>query len=129
MDREDDPRHVDAVGGRLLDQDPADGLVAVEPAHQLEQLLGGRVVGQAVVLGIDAHPLGVLLLQLDVLRRGRVATHQHRRQLGPRRAGGHARRDGEGHLVEDLLRDGLTVEDAGGHRPIVATVSGAMPSG
>jgi hypothetical protein len=68
IERCDHARHVYMPWRRLLDQDAAHAVVVIELHDQREQLLRGRLTWQAMVLGVDAHLLGVLLFHAHVLR-------------------------------------------------------------
>ena len=68
----DDAGLVDLGRQRQLDEDPVDGRVDVELADELEQLVGLRVLGEVVALGVVAELLTRLHLRADVDLRGGV---------------------------------------------------------
>ena len=98
-------------GQRQLDEDPVDRVVGVQLGEQRQELLLGRVRGQADVARVDPDRLRRLLLAADVDVRRRVVADEHGGEADVPELGDLGR-----HFLAHLGRQRLAVDDGRGHR-------------
>src|SRR5690606_12048881 len=97
-----------------------DRRILVEAPDDGEDLRGGRVLREVVLLGVKAHLLAGLDLAPHVDLRGGIVAHPHHREPGRPPALLHEDLRRLGHLAADLRRDRLSVDDACAHAALVA---------
>src|SRR5690606_490835 len=111
---------VHLAGEGELDEDAVDRRILVEAPNDGEDLRGGRVLREVVLLGVKAHLLAGLDLAPHVDLRGGIVAHPHHREPGRPPALLHEDLRRLGHLAADLRRDRLSVDDACAHAALVA---------
>ena len=109
----DDRERVEVGRQRKLDQDAVEDVVAVQRAHQVEEVAVGRGGGQSEDAALDAHAGARLDLVADVNVGGRVVADEH---------GGEAGADA--FVAECAYVTGGLVKDCGGDRGAVDQGSG-----
>ena len=112
----DDGERVEVGRQRKLDQDAVEGVVAVQRAHQVENVAVGRGGGEVEDAAVHAYPGAGLDLVADVNVGGGVVADEH---------GGEAGADA--FVTECAYVTGGLVKDCGGDRGAVDQGSGHAP--